>query len=294
MLARRTPYPRSIKLDWTPDKDRGPRGYLVENDTFENIEITMPIDGVAQILLNRPDKLNAFGVQMVGELRSMLWRMSFDDRVRVIVITGTGRGFCAGRDVSELQSGRALPLPHYRAYTRSNHDMLDDIENIEKPVIAAINGVCAGGGVELAASCDFRFASTAAKFSLPEIFIGVIPASGACSRMIQMIGIENVKDLVMTGRTIDAEEAKEMGFVRRICDPDKLMDSVLDYAKQLMRGAPLAVGIGKHVTNTCQNTDTQTGRILERLAQSSLVGSTDSTEGIKSFLEKRPARFTGR
>jgi len=172
--------------------------------------------------------------------------------------------------------------------------MLDDIEAIEKPVIAAINGVCAGGGVELAASCDFRFASSAAKFSLPEIFIGVIPASGACSRMIQMIGIENVKDMVMTGRTVDAAEAKEMGFVRRVVEPDRLQAEVLEFAKLLMKGAPLAVGIGKHVTNTCQNIDTDTGRVLERLAQSSLTSSTDSTEGVRSFLEKRPARFTGR
>jgi enoyl-CoA hydratase/carnithine racemase len=281
-------------MQWTPDPSQGPRGYLVETDKLETLEVTMPIDGVAQILLNRPDKLNAFGVAMVGEIRQVLWRMSFDDRVRVIVITGAGRGFCAGRDVGELQAGRALPLPHYRAYTRSNHDMLDDLENIEKPVIAAINGVCAGGGVELAASCDFRFASTEAKFSLPEIFIGVIPASGACSRMIQMIGIENVKDLVMSGRTIDASEAREMGFVRRVVEPDRLMHEVFEYAKLLTRGAPLAVGIGKQVTNTCQNLDTTSGRILERLAQSSLVGSSDSTEGVKSFLEKRKPRFTGR
>ena len=283
-----------VGMQWVPDRSAGPRGYLVETDELNTLDITIPVEGVAKITLNRPNKLNAFDVAMVGELRQVLWRMNYDDRVRVIIITGAGRGFCAGRDVTELQAGRALPLPHYRAYTRSNHDMLNDIETIEKPVIAAINGVCAGGGIELAASCDFRFASAAATFSLPEIFIGVIPASGACSRMIQMVGIENVKDLVMTGRTIDAAEAKEMGFVRRVTEPDALETEVLDYATKLMRGAPLAVGMGKHVTNTCQNIHTESGRILERLAQSSLVGSTDSTEGIKSFLEKRPARFTGR
>jgi len=281
-------------MEWKPDSSKGPRGHLVEVEEFKTLEITMPIEGVAQILLNRPEKLNAFDVVMVGEIRAALWRMTYDDRVRVIVITGAGRGFCSGRDVGELQAGRGLPSPHYRAYTRSNHEMLDDIEAIEKPVIAAINGVCAGGGVELAASCDFRFASSAAKFSLPEIFIGVIPASGACSRMIQMIGIENVKDMVMTGRTVDAAEAKEMGFVRRVVEPDRLQAEVLEFAKLLMKGAPLAVGIGKHVTNTCQNIDTDTGRVLERLAQSSLTSSTDSTEGVRSFLEKRPARFTGR
>jgi len=212
----------------------------------------------------------------------------------VIVITGKGRGFCAGRDVEELRGERGMPLPHYRAYVRANHEMLDDFEAIEKPVIAAINGICAGGGIELAASCDFRFASDAATFLLPEIFIGVIPASGACSRMIPMVGIENVKDMVMTGRTVDAHEIREMRFVRRVAAADKLMEEVLAYAKLLMKGAPLAIGIGKHITNTCQNIDTDSGRMLERLAQSSLVGSTDSTEGVKAFIEKRAPNFTGR
>jgi enoyl-CoA hydratase/carnithine racemase len=279
---------------WTPDPKAGPRGYLTEPEEFKTLDITLPIEGVAVITLNRPEKLNAFNTAMIGEVRAAMWRMNYDDRVRVIVVTGQGRGFCAGRDVEELRGERGMPLPHYRAYVRANHDMLNDLESIEKPVIAAVNGVCAGGGVELAASCDFRFASSTATFLLPEIFIGVIPASGACSRMIQMIGIENVKDMVMTGRTIDAAEIKDMGFVRRVVEPDQLMDSVFAYAKLLMKGAPFAVGIGKHVTNTCQNIDTETGRQLERLAQSSLVGSTDSTEGIRAFLEKRPPNFTGR
>ncbi|HEV7776016.1 MAG TPA: enoyl-CoA hydratase/isomerase family protein [Luteibacter sp.] len=281
-------------MQWKPNPKAGPRGYLVEPEEFQTLDITMPEEGVAVIALNRPGKLNAFNTAMIGEVRAAMWRMSFDDRVRVIVVTGTGRGFCAGRDVEELRGERGMPLPQYRAYVRANHDMLNDFEAIEKPVIAAINGVCAGGGIELAASCDFRFASTTATFLLPEIFIGVIPASGACSRMIQMIGIENVKDLVMTGRTVDAEEIREMRFVRRVVAPDQLMTEVFAYAKLLMKGAPLAVGIGKHITNTCQNVDTETGRILERLAQSSLVGSTDSTEGIRAFLDKRKPDFTGR
>jgi len=281
-------------MQWKPQPVAGPRGYLVEPEEFKTLDITLPDEGVAVMTLNRPDKLNAFNTAMIGEIRAAMWRLNFDDRVRVIVVTGKGRGFCAGRDVEELRGERGMPLPQYRAYVRANHDMLNDFEAIEKPVIAAINGICAGGGIELAASCDFRFAATNATFLLPEIFIGVIPASGACSRMIQMIGIENVKDLVMTGRTVDAQEIREMRFVRKVSESDQLMPDVLGYAKLLMKGAPLAIGIGKHVTNTCQNVDTETGRVLERLAQSSLVGSTDSTEGVKAFLEKRKPKFTGR
>ncbi|WP_246791793.1 enoyl-CoA hydratase/isomerase family protein [Burkholderia perseverans] len=281
-------------MEWQLNHSAGPRGYLIENPAFETIEITMPEPGVAKLALNRPDKLNAFNSAMIGEIRAAMWRLNFDDSVRVIVLTGSGRGFSAGRDVKELQGERGMPLPQYRAYVRANHDMLNDLEQIEKPVIAAINGVCAGGGIELAASCDFRFASKQATFLLPEIFIGVIPASGACSRMIQMIGIENVKDLVMTGRTVDADEIREMGFVRRVVEHDRLEAEAFAFAKLLMKGAPQAVGIGKHVTNTCQNVDTETGRVFERLAQSSLVGTADSTEGVRSFIEKRAPNFTGK
>ena len=117
---------------------------------------------------------------------------------------------------------------------------------------------------------------------------------GRVFRMIQMIGIENVKDLVMTGRQIDAAEANEMGFVRRVSEPEKLQDDVLDYARLLMKGAPLAIGIGKHVTNTCQNIDTEFGP-HSRAAGAVLTGRINGlTEGIKSFLEKRPPRFAGR
>jgi enoyl-CoA hydratase/carnithine racemase len=281
-------------MDWEMDWTRGPRGYLVETRQLETLEITMPEEGIVRIVLNRPEKLNACNTAMIGEMRAALWRLNYDERVRVIVITGRGRAFCAGRDVRELEETRRMPHPQYRANVAANHDMLDALEAIEKPVIAAINGVCAGGGVELAASCDFRFASTEATFLLPEIFIGVIPASGACSRMIQLIGIENVKDLVMTGRTVTAQEIKEMGFVRRVVEHNQLESSVYDYARLLLRGAPLAIGIGKHVINTCQNVDTGTGRVVERLAQSSLVGSTDSTEGVRAFLEKREPHFSGR
>jgi enoyl-CoA hydratase/carnithine racemase len=281
-------------MNCKPDHTRIPEGFIEQPAELTTLEVTMPVDGVAKIVLNRPEKLNAFNSAMLKELRAVIWQMNFDNDVRVIVLTGAGRGFCSGRDINELQDERGMLLPQYRAYMRANQETFDDLEAIEKPVIAAINGVCAGGGVELAASCDFRIASRAATFLLPEIFIGVIPASGACSRMIQMIGIEAVKDLVMTGRTIDADEARDMGLVSRVVEPDQLEEAALALAQQLMKGAPLAIGIAKHVINTCQNVDTETGRILERLAQSSLVGTVDSTEGIRAFLQKRSPQFEGR
>lgn len=281
-------------MTWNPDRSQIPPGYVTRPEQLEMLDVTVPEPGVALITLNRPEKLNAFNISMLKEFRSLMWELNFDSSIRVIMITGSGRGFCTGRDVAELRTERGMAQPQYRAYVRANHEAFDDIESIEKPVIALVNGVCAGGGIELAASCDFRIAAESSTYLLPEVFIGVIPASGAASRMVSMIGIESVKDLMMTGRTVSAEEMKSMGFLRRVVPDADLLDEALAFARLLMKGAPLAVGIAKHVVNTCQNVDTETGRVLERLAQSSLSGSQDSTEGLSAFLDKRPPDFGGK
>lgn len=248
---------------------------------------------ICWITLDRPERLNAFDWRMLVELREALWQATFDDSVRVIVITGEGRGFCAGRDINELRAQRSLPGNTYRSYVRTNHAVFDDIETLEKPVIAAINGPCAGGGVELAISCDFRIASADAVFTLPEISIGVIPASGACSRMSRIIGVEKLKEMVMTARKYTATEARDMGLVSRVVPPGELAGEAESLAADLMTGAPKAVGLAKHVINTCLSTDLHTGREIERLGQSWLAQSDDSWEGLSAFLEKREPDFHG-
>jgi len=166
-----------------------PDGFLNQIDHLERIGFELAPSGVGVITLTRPERLNAFDLQMLAELRSLVWRANFDSAIKALVITGAGRGFCSGRDIVSLQYENGLPTPQYRAYVRANHEAFDDLEALEKPVIAAINGVCAGGGVELAVACELRVASRSAQFLLPETQLGVIPASGACSRMIQMIGM---------------------------------------------------------------------------------------------------------
>lgn len=248
-------------------------------------------DGVSILTLNRPRRLNAFDLGMLNDLRAAVEQVNYDNTVDVVIITGTGRAFCAGRDVYELKEERKLPRPQYRSYMRTNHQVFDEIEAMEKPVIAAINGVCAGGGVELAASCDFRFSSSTAEYLLPEIRIGVIPGSGVASRMIPMIGIQNVKDLMMTGRTIDAAEATSMGFVRTVVEPEELIASAVAFAADLRKGSPDAIGIAKAVVRMCQNMDTHTGRYVERLAQSGLSGGADANRGLDAFLSKEDISF---
>ncbi len=251
-------------------------------------------DGIAVLTLDRPDKLNAFDELMIREIRATIWEANFDQRVKVLVITGAGRAFCSGRDINGLDYENNLSTPEYRAYVRANHEMLDDIEAIEKPVIAAINGIAAGGGTEIAIACDFRIVSDRASFLLPENQLGVIPASGACSRLTQMIGLGRLKEMVIAALPIEAQRAYDIGLATRVVPHDVFMEGVFDFARILLARAPLAMGMAKHIINTCQNVDTETGRILERLGQSILIQTRDNTEGMAAFIEKRPARFEGR
>ena len=271
-----------------------PEGFLRPAGERSTITFRKTDDGIGIVELNRAAKLNAFDERMIRELRAVVWQANFDDSVRVLVITGTGRAFCAGRDIGGLDYENNLTTPQYRAYVRANHELFDDIEAIEKPVIAAVNGICAGGGIEMAIACDFRIAASTATFSLPENQLGVIPASGACSRMIQMIGIGRLKQMIMSVETVGAQDALQWGLVGQVHPPEQLMEKTLAFARGLLTKAPQAMGMAKHIINACQNVDTETGRLLERLGQSVLIRTDDNHEGMTAFQTKRPAQFKGR
>jgi len=275
------------------DSNGRPEGFLRAFEDRVTIKYEVTPDGIGVIHLNRPNKLNAFDERMIRELRTVVWQANFNDAIRVLIITGTGRAFSAGRDIGGLDYENNLKTAQYRAYVRANHELNDDIEAIEKPVISAINGICAGGGIELAIACDFRIAAENATFSLPENQLGVIPASGACSRMIQMIGIGRLKQMVMAVETIDAREAYRIGLVGEVCPAEQLMERSLAYARQLLTKAPQAIGMAKHIINACQNVDVETGRLLERLGQSVLIRTQDNKEGMTSFQQKRAPQFKG-
>jgi enoyl-CoA hydratase/carnithine racemase len=270
-----------------------PAGFLDRTDAFTTIKFEARPDKIGVITLNRPDKLNAFDETMIREIRQVVWRVNFDDSIRVLLITGAGRAFCSGRDIIGLDYENNLPSAQYRAYVRANHEMFDELEAIEKPVVAVVNGICAGGGVEMAVACDFRIAAKDAEFVLTENKLGVLPASGACSRMIQLIGMGRLKEMVMAALPVGAERAEAIGLVHRVHEPAELMDRALAFARMLLERSPLAMGVAKHIINTCQNVDTETGRILERLGQSILIRSEDAREGMIAFREKRPPKFRG-
>jgi len=251
-------------------------------------------EGMATLTLNRPATLNSWNQKMRDELREAVRQLVSDDSLRVLVITGEGRAFSAGEDVRGMQGLTELGTRGFRRVARDIHNVFDEIEAIEVPVIAAINGVAAGGGLELALSCDFRFAAEGAKLGFPENNVGLIPGSGGCSRLVKLVGISKAKRVVMSGEMLPAARALEIGLVDEVFTADQLIAKTMEFARQLSGKAPLALGLAKLVLNACANVDPDTGRHLERLGQSILKRTEDHEEGAKAFAEKRKPKFKGR
>jgi enoyl-CoA hydratase len=249
---------------------------------------------IAVLRLNRPENLNSWNQKMRAELQEAVAELAGDDQLRVLVITGTGRGFSAGEDVRGMKSLAEIGTRGFRRVVRGIHNVFDEIEAMEVPVIAAINGVAAGGGLELALSCDFRFAAQTAKMGLPENNVALIPGSGGCSRLVRQVGLSTAKRLVMTGEMIPAQRALEYRLVDEVVAPDQLMEHSMAFARLLAAKAPQSLGIAKVVLNNCAKVDPDTARNFERLGQSILKKTEDHVEGAAAFVEKRPPRFTGR
>ncbi len=251
-------------------------------------------DAIATLTLDRPATLNSWNQKMRDELRETVRDLVADDSLRVLVITGEGRAFSAGEDVRGMQGLTELGTKGFRRVARDIHNVFDEIEAMEVPVIAAINGVAAGGGLELALSCDFRFAADTAKVGFPEGNVGLIPGSGGCSRLVKLVGISKAKRVVMSGEMLGAARALEIGLLDEVFAADQLLAKTTEFARQLSGKAPLALGLAKLVLNACANVDPDTGRQLERLGQSILKKTEDHEEGAKAFVEKRKPKFKGR
>lgn len=251
-------------------------------------------EGVAVLTLNRPATLNSWDQKMRDELREAVRDLAADDSLRVLIITGEGRAFCAGEDVRGMQGLTEIGTRGFRRVARDIHNVFDELEALEVPVIAAINGVAAGGGLELALSCDFRFAAAGAKLGFPENNVGLIPGSGGCSRLVKLLGIAKAKRLVMSGEMIPASRALEVGLVDEVFSDSELRSKSLEFAQTLAAKAPLALGLAKLVLNACASVDPGTGRHLERLGQSILKKTEDHAEGAKAFVEKRKPKFKGK
>ncbi len=258
---------------------------------FENI-IYKKADGIAQIIVNRPEKRNALNRATRLEMASALEDTKKDAAVKVLILSGAGeKAFVSGSDLNELSRLNALEMEAFcstlgqRFYTR--------FEELHKPVIAMIHGLCLGGGLELAMACDIRVASHSSRFGQPEMLIGIMPGSGGTQRLARLVGIGKAKELIYTGEMIDAEEAHRIGLVNKICPKEKLQEVVMDLAGRIAKQSPLALKWAKKSINMGQEAGLTVGLAYEALAESILFTSKDREEGIKAFLEKRKPKFTG-
>ncbi len=247
-------------------------------------------EGIATITMNRPQAMNALNEKVLRELKEAIAQVRDDPSVRVVIITGEGPAFVAGADIRTFLS---MSLDEIRAFTAFGQGILNDIEEMEKPVIAAINGFALGGGLELALACDIRLASTEASMGCPEVGLGIFPGLGGTQRMTRLIGKGRTCELIFTGAQIGAEEAERIGLVNRAVPPGRLAAEAHKLARRIADQGPIAVGKAKTAVNQALQTGLDAGLAFEVDAVMETFETEDQKEGMKAFLERRRPQFKG-
>lgn len=247
-------------------------------------------DHVATITVNRPAKLNALNGPTRCELIGVLNDLRNDQDVRVVIITGAGKAFIAGADISEF-AGRT-PVDQFRVMKEPT--VYEAVEMFPKPVIAAINGFCLGGGCELAMACDVRIASNKAKLGQPEVNLGIMPGGGGTQRLPRLVGLGNAYKLLFTGDMITAAEAHRIGLVDEVVEADKLLERVSQLANSIALKSPVALQLIKEAVRASVRTPLDEGLRHEVTLFGLAFSSDDKNEGVAAFLEKRTAAFKGK
>jgi 2-(1,2-epoxy-1,2-dihydrophenyl)acetyl-CoA isomerase len=253
-------------------------------------------DGIATLTLNRPNKLNALNSEMLdSELPAAIAKIREDDSVRVLVVTGAGRAFCSGADISILEQRSTVRegLTHLERL-RPRGAFASLLYNLEKPTIAAINGVTAGGGVSISCLCDIRIASEQAKFTLAFVRLGLSPDCGTTFLLPRLVGMGKALELLYTGDAIGAEEAWRIGMVNRVVPHEQLMSVAKQLALNLAEGAPIAMSLIKRASHRGIHNTLEEQLFFETYAMNLCFSTEDFKEGITSFLEKRASVFKGR
>jgi enoyl-CoA hydratase len=257
--------------------------------TFENIRYTVE-DHLALITIDRPQKRNAISHATLDEMQQAVMDARRDDAVRVIAITGAGdAAFSAGFDLNEV-ADRDLAL----ALEPIIQGLADQLERTPKPTIAAINGICMGGGLEVALGCDLRIATTNARFATPEGKLGIIPGGGATARLPRIVGRGWAMEMLLMGEPIDAERALQIGLVTRLVAQDALMAELRRITAHLAAFAPFVPRTMKAMVHFGSEASLAAAQMFEKYAQGALVQTEDKREGVAAFLEKRAPRFQGR
>ncbi len=253
-------------------------------------------DGVGIATLNQPQKLNAFSAGINAGLWQAMDAVRADDSIRTLVITGVGRGFCSGADVQGLSASATGQSQRQEAPSeqRGFADVSAGIRRLGKPVIAAVNGVAAGGGLSLALACDIRIASENARFIAVWIRRALVPDIGASYMLPRIVGLSKACELCFTGDTVDAKEAERIGLVSKVVPHEQLMSTTMELAKRLAKGPPIAMRIAKRSIYEAQHMNLEAAVELEKLGFAICLRSEDAREGTNAFLEKRQPEFKGR
>lgn len=239
--------------------------------------------------INRPEVRNALDNLTWQELDMIVADTAKNPAVKVVIITGAGeKAFAAGADVAWL-----LNRPPVESWEPGVQGVLLDLENLPQTTIAAVNGYALGGGCELALACDLRIASDQARFGLTELGVGIIPGGGGTQRLPRVVGAAYAKEMIFLGEVIDAAEAHRIGLVNRVVQPGELLSCVNELANRLLKRPPLALRMAKQAINIGLNTDLKAGLAYEKACQTYLHTTEDRSEGMRAFLEKRPAEYKG-
>jgi enoyl-CoA hydratase/carnithine racemase len=249
-------------------------------------------DGVLTVRLDRPEARNALTEEMVAGLRGALERAAADDAVAAVVLTGTGSAFCAGADLSRFDD-----LPDGRRFRFDSHrltELVGLVERIEKPVVAAVNGIAVGLGVQLALACDLRVGSLSARFAFTEGKLGLLPTHGGVARLVKLVGLARARDLLLGSATIDASQALAFGLLTEVVRDEELPAAARRLVQRALVRAPQSYGLVKRLLLVAANADLTTAMTAEAIGQSLLVGTEDHHEGRLALREGRAPRFEGR
>lgn len=256
---------------------------------MDNKNLLVIIDGnIAIVKFNRPQVLNALNTETILELERVLDELATKPDVRVIILTGEGKAFVAGADILEMSKYSSMQA---RVFAQNGHRVLGKLENIDKPVIAAINGFALGGGCEIALACDIRILSDNAKIGQPEVNLGIIPGFGGTQRLARLCGAGIAKELIYTGDMIDAQEALRIGLANKVVPADKLIDAAKDMSKKILNKGPLAIRMTKTVINHGLDSNLETAKELEIETFALCFSTGEPKDGMTAFLEKRKASW---
>ena len=272
----------------TTQTNQDPRAAGAPMDQAELAVGSSPAQGVLLITLNRPHKLNALNPALLVEVRALLLSAEEDASIRCVILTGTGKAFCAGADIKDMME-RGLD-----AYLDPKKLAgLDAVESFSKPLIAAVNGYALGGGLELAMLCDFVIASEVAVFGQPEINIAAFPGDGGTQRLPRIIGKPLAMKMILTGETIDARQAERVGLVQEVTSSDNLLRRATEIAKLIATKSPCALRLAKHAVQQAYEIPLREGLKFEQNATRQIFATEDRAEGLRAYAEKRVPRYKG-